>query len=161
MPDMLVPLYDLPGSRALEDQVKAAGVTCRRVETYERLKVLEFVRRQWPNWLDEAAAAFSHAPPAMHIAVHAGKIIGFALYNAARPGYFGPQAVLEPHRKKGVGSLLMVRCLNSLTEQGYAYAVIGGVNGTEAFYEKAVGAMVIPGSETGIYGNNVNVSTAD
>lgn len=159
MPDMLVPLYDLPESRALEDQVKNAGVSCRPAESYERLKVLEFVRGHWPSWLDEAAAAFSHVPPTMHIAVEEGQLIGFAAYNATRPDYFGPTGVIEVKRKKGVGSLLLVHSLQSLAGQGYAYAIIGGVNGPEAFYEKAVGAMVIPGSETGIYGNNVNAST--
>jgi len=160
MPDMLVPLYELPESRALEIQVKEAGVSCRRAESYERLKILEFVRGNWPAWLDEAAAAFAHVPPTMHVAVESGALVGFAAYNATRPDYFGPTGVVEEKRKRGIGSLLLVRGLQSLAVDGYAYAVIGGVNGQEAFYEKAVGAMVIPGSETGIYGNNVNAAIA-
>jgi hypothetical protein len=35
--------------------------------------------------------------------------------------------------------------------QGYAYAIIGGVGPVE-FYAKTVGAIVIAGSQPGIYG---------
>ena len=35
--------------------------------------------------------------------------------------------------------------------QGFAYAIIGGVGPVE-FYAKSVGAVVIDGSEPGIYG---------
>ena len=37
-----------------------------------------------------------------------------------------------------------------MREMGYAYAIIGGVGPAE-FYEKAVGAKVIDGSEISIY----------
>lgn len=37
--------------------------------------------------------------------------------------------------------------------QGYAYAIIGGVGPhVQGFYEKAVGAVLIEGSEPGVYG---------
>jgi hypothetical protein len=49
-----------------------------------------------------------------------------------------------------VGSALLFRCLEAMRELGYAYGIIGGV-GPAAFYEKACGAFVIPGSERGIY----------
>ena len=38
----------------------------------------------------------------------------------------------------------------ALRAEGYAYAIIGGV-GPVAFYEKCVGAQVIPGSTPGVY----------
>lgn len=37
-----------------------------------------------------------------------------------------------------------------MREQGYAYAIIGGVGPVE-FYAKTVGAVVIEGSDPGIY----------
>jgi hypothetical protein len=37
-----------------------------------------------------------------------------------------------------------------MKSQGYAYAIIGGV-GPATFYEKAVGAKLIEGSDPGIY----------
>jgi hypothetical protein len=45
-----------------------------------------------------------------------------------------------------------------MSAEGYAYAIIGGVHGRESFYEEAVGATVIAGSEPGIYGGSVSAS---
>ncbi len=50
----------------------------------------------------------------------------------------------------GLGTALLLLCLESMRELGYAYAVIGGVGPIE-FYEKVCGAFVIPGSQVGIY----------
>ena len=79
-----------------------------------------------------------------------GRIVGFAVYECSRRGYFGPTGVREDLRGRGLGAALLFRCLEAMREMGYAYAVIGGV-GPQAFYEKVCGAFVIPGSETGVY----------
>ncbi|HMO55107.1 MAG TPA: hypothetical protein PJ994_11425, partial [Tepidiformaceae bacterium] len=71
-----------------------------------------------------------------------------------RPDYFGPTGVAESQRGSGIGKVLLLQCLESLAAQGYAYAIIGGVGPAE-FYEKTVGATLIPGSEPGIYRNMV------
>jgi predicted N-acetyltransferase YhbS len=55
-------------------------------------------------------------------------------------------------RGSGLGAALLLACLGSMREMGYAYAIIGGV-GPAKFYEKTVGAFVIPGSEIGIFGS--------
>jgi predicted N-acetyltransferase YhbS len=53
-------------------------------------------------------------------------------------------------RGHGIGKILLIECLEAMRAQGYAYAIIGGV-GPAAFYSKAVGAALIPGSDPGIY----------
>ena len=58
--------------------------------------------------------------------------------------------VPEGERNRGGGAALLFRCLESMREMGYAYAVIGGV-GPEEYYQTLCGAVVIPGSETGVY----------
>jgi GNAT superfamily N-acetyltransferase len=150
MPDMLTRLYDLPDVTPARGRLAAEGIVCRRAESYERGQVLEFVRERWPRWVDEANAAFAGVPPTAFIATNGGEVIGFAAYDATRPDYFGPAGVDEQRRGKGIGRVLLLQCLDALAAKGYAYAIIGGV-GPAAFYEKAVGAIVIPGSEPGIY----------
>lgn len=59
---------------------------------------------------------------------------------------------METERGKGIGKVLLVKSLESLREMGYAYAIIGGVGPAE-FYEKAVRAKTIEGSEINIYQN--------
>ncbi len=151
MPDMLVKLYGLPEVASACDALAAQGVLCRRAESYERTQVLAFVRAQFPHWADEAEAAFAHLPPSLYISTEGGKVTGFAAYNVTRPDFFGPTGVLESERGRGIGAALLLQCLNALAAEGYAYAIIGGV-GPAAFYEKVVGATIIPGSEAGIYG---------
>ncbi|GAB4326197.1 MAG: GNAT family N-acetyltransferase [Dehalococcoidia bacterium] len=151
MPDMLVRLYDLPDSKPLAAGLEAGGVRCRRAESFEKSAVVRFVASRWPAWEDEAIAAFGKVPPTMIVAIEGEHVVGFAAYNATRPDYFGPAGVDEGHRGRGIGTLLLLRALEALAAEGYAYAIIGGV-GPAAFYEKTVGAVPIPGSEPGIYG---------
>ena len=94
--------------------------------------------------------AFSRQPISCFIALDQEKLTGFACYEATCRGFFGPGGVLEAHRGQGLGTLLLVECLRSMKEMGYAYAIIGGV-GPKDFYVRAVGAIDIPDSTPGIY----------
>lgn len=156
MPDMLVRLYDLPDHDATRLALRREGVECRRAESYERTAVLQFVDRNWPRWVDEAGAAFSWLPPRAYVATAPSGIVGFACFDVTRPAFFGPTGVAETWRGRGIGRVLLWQSLASLGAAGHAYAIIGGVHGRESFYEEAVGAIVIPGSDPGIYRNNAN-----
>ncbi len=156
---MLVRLYALPPDGGGLARLEAAGIHCRRAESYERQAVLQFVQERWPEWVDEAGAAFAHVPPTMYIARRGSRVLGFACYNATRPDYFGPTGVDESERGAGIGRALLRLCLEALAAEGYAYAIIGGVHGRESFYEEAAGATAIPGSDPGIYGGMVHAAT--
>jgi hypothetical protein len=58
--------------------------------------------------------------------------------------------VSETARGTGIGKALLFKSMFALRECGYVYGVIGGV-GPREFYEKACGAVEIPGSNPGIY----------
>ena len=150
VPDMLVKLYGLPDVSGDLVRLRDEGVVCRRAESYERAAVVEFVKRSFPNWVDEVLAGFSNMPPSVYVAAEAGLVMGFACYNATRPDYFGPTGVDETQRGRGIGKALLLQCLEALRAEGFAYAIIGGV-GPASFYEKAVGATIIAGSDQGIY----------
>lgn len=150
MPDMLVKLYGLPPAGSEVAVLAAAGVASRRAESYERAAVMQFVRERFPHWADEVGAAFGSVPATLFVAAREGVVVGFACYNVTRPDYFGPTGVLESERGRGIGRALLLQCLEALAGLGYAYAIIGGV-GPAAFYERAVGATIIPGSDPGIY----------
>lgn len=152
MPDLLVRLYDLPDSTPCYRRAQQAGVTVRRAEPWERSRFRAFVEEQFgTRWADEAETAFFRQPITAFVAVAKGDFAGFASYECTRRGYFGPTGVQEDLRGRGIGAALLFRCLDSMWELGYAYAVIGGVGPVE-FYEKVCGAFLIPGSERGIYG---------
>ncbi len=152
MPDMLVRLYDLPdGSRYLA-QASGNGFTVRRAEPWEREAMRRFVSQHFNElWAAEADRAYNHTPVTAYLAAKGPEIVGFAVYECTRRGFFGPTGVRAHLRGAGLGAALLFPCLESMKEMGYAYAVIGGV-GPAAFYEKVCGAFVIPGSEVGVYG---------
>jgi predicted N-acetyltransferase YhbS len=152
MPDMLVRLYDLPDPREWYEKAEIAGCRVRRAEAWERGRLLQFIQDNFgPVWATEAEQAFSNSPVTAFVAEKGRDIAGFAAYECTRRGFFGPTGVRTDLRGAGLGSALLFRCLESMREMGYGYAVIGGV-GPAAFYEKVCGAFVIPGSETSVYG---------
>ena len=153
MIDMLVRLYDLPDSTPLYGRVEEAGVIIRRARAFELHTVTEFVGENFsPKWVSEVTVALTRQPVSCWIATKDGVVIGFACYETTMRAYFGPTGVAEAARGLGVGKALLLKSLESLRELGYAYGIIGGV-GPREFYEKACGAIEIPGSDPGIYGD--------
>lgn len=147
MSDMLVKLYDLPPLAPPRDP----DVTVRRALAPEQHLVLDWVRRVFSDfWVSECTVAYTRTPPAVFVATHAGKPVGFACYDATARGMFGPTGVDESVRGRGIGRALLLAALHDMSAQGYAYAVIGGV-GPADFYERVVGATLIPDSEPGVY----------
>lgn len=151
MMDMLVRLYDLPDSCDLYARVADAGVVVRRARAFEASTVVAFARGHFSDkWGSEVAVAMARQPAACWIGTKDSEVIGFACYDTTLRGFFGPTGVVEAARGLGLGKALLMRSLESLREQGYGYAIIGGV-GPREFYEKACGAIEIPGSDPGVY----------
>lgn len=151
MIDMLVRLYDLPDSSELYQKVAAAGVTLRRARAFEKHTVAEFARTHFsPKWVSEVEVAMTRQPIACFIATRDKQILGFACYDTTMRGFFGPTGVNVEARGLGIGKALLMRSLEALRESGHAYGIIGGV-GPREFYEKACGAIEIPGSDPGTY----------
>lgn len=150
MIDMLVRLYDLPDSTELYAKVAAEGITLRRARAFEKHTVAAFARGFSEKWQSEVEVAITRQPVACFIATKDKAILGFACYDTTMKGFFGPTGVSEQARGLGLGKALLFKSLEALRDNGYAYAVIGGV-GPKDFYTKACGAIEIPGSDPGIY----------
>ncbi len=151
MQDMLVKLYELPDHTPLIKQLEKKGIVIRRPLAAEKSMVIKWVREHFSDgWASEADVSFSYQPVACFVAIEKGKILGFSCYDAAYRNFFGPTGVDETRRGEGIGKALLMVALDAMKQQGYAYAIIGGVGPAE-FYESAVGARVIEGSDPGIY----------
>lgn len=151
MPDMLVNLLKLASLEPILAELRAAGVIVRRAQPHEITLVRDFVVRNFQaGWADEISVGYSNKPVSIFIAIREKQTIGFAAYECTRRDFFGPMGVAESERGQGIGHALLMACLWGLREMGYAYAIIGGA-GPTAFYERAVGATLIPGSVPGIY----------
>jgi len=161
MSDMLVKLYALPEFAPLSARLATDGIVIRRADPVEKRAVLHWIGDQFrESWAVECEAAFQRNPIGCFVAVKGGasdpyalppdSLIGFACYDATRKGMFGPEGVHPRFQGRGIGKALLLACLYAMKDERYAYAVIGWA-GPVDFYAKTVGAMVIEGSEPGIY----------
>src|SRR5207253_206348 len=111
----------------------------------------EFIKDNFSvAWADEVSVGFANKPVSVVIATRDRRVIGFAGYECTRKAFFGPTGVATDERGKGIGTALLIASLWGLRELGYVYAIIGAAGPTD-FYERAVGAIIIPDSEPGIY----------
>ena len=145
MSDLLVNLMRLP---AFEE---AEGFVVRRAQPFELSRVRDFVATHFSlSWADEVSVGFARQPVSVYIATIEREIVGFSSYECTRRGFFGPTGVVEAAQHKGIGKALLLASLWGLREMGYVYGIIGAA-GPVDFYQKTVGAIVIPDSEPGIY----------
>ncbi len=151
MKDMLVKLYDLPDYSNLSLSIEKQDILIRPALSAEKSIVVDWVRERFEDgWASETEVCFSYQPISCIIAIRNSQILGFACYDAAYRNFFGPTGVEKEHRGKGIGKILLLKCLDTMKHLGYAYAIIGGVGPAE-FYKKAVNATIIEGSNPGIY----------
>ena len=147
MPDLLINLLKLPSLNQLHD----AAVNIRRAQPFEITPVREFIEKNFSiGWADEISVGFANKPVSVFIATRDGRVVGFAGYECTRKCFFGPTGVVENERGRGIGKALLIAALWGLRELGYVYGIIGGAGPVE-FYREAVGAILIPDSEPGIY----------
>lgn len=147
MPDLLVNLLKLPAP----ENNPAEEFTIRRAQPFERTPVRTFVTSNFSAaWADEISVGFARQPVSVFIATIQRELVGFAAYECTRRGFFGPTGVIQSGQGKGIGKALLLASLWALREMGYVYAIIGAA-GPVRFYQKTVGAIIIPDSEPGIY----------
>lgn len=151
MIDMLVRLHELPDTREIYKAIEDQGIILRRARAYERHIVASWAAEHFsPKWESEVKVAFSRQPVTCFVATKEKEIIGFACHETTARGFYGPTGVSESTRGTGIGKALLFKCMEAMREMGYVYGIIGGV-GPREFYEKAIGAIEIPGSDPGIY----------
>lgn len=163
MPDMLVKLYELPEIASSLTALKTLGVEVRRANAWEMHVISEWVGEHFkPGWAVACEVALTQRPVSCFIAVEhdpardrpAEVLVGFACYDVAAKGIFGPTGVREDRRGKGIGKGLLLASLHAMATEGYAYGIIGRV-GPVDFYRKVVGATVIENSERGLARRNL------
>ena len=159
MADMLVKLYNIPCSHDIEENLLKKGIRIKKALAPDRSRIVAFSRAcAKDDYSDEVQAAFSNNPITCYIAVREKELIGFACYEATARNFFGPMAVLESERKKGVGRALLLKSLESMRELGCAYAVIGWpAKSAVSFYKRCVDAIMIDEKSSGVYKRMIDI----
>ncbi|MDD4083835.1 MAG: GNAT family N-acetyltransferase [Sphaerochaetaceae bacterium] len=151
MPDMLVKLYDLPDYNNLILELESQGMCISRAMAPDKFLILPWVEKHSTlSAKGEVDVCFSRTPISLFVASRKSEILGYACYNTTQLDFFGPTKVLESEQKQGIGKALLFKCLQALRNEGYGYAIIGGV-GPKGFYEKTFNAIEIPDSTPGVY----------
>lgn len=146
-------LYDMEDCWDFSAVLKSQGVLIRKAIGTEFRTLPQWVAERFSDtWAAETQKALSNSPISCFVAVCENRFAGFACYDSAALGYFGPVGVAEEFRGKGVGGALLRACLLDMKFKGYGYAIIGWTGGENAdFYKKTVGAVEIPDSSPGIW----------
>jgi len=136
--DLTAEAYD---SRPAQQDLLARGIEVRRATSGDRPALATFLATHWPAWRAEVGCAYANDPISLHLAWLDGRLIGFAAYhgNNVGTGWFGPMGTDPAYRGRGVGAVLLRRCLGDLKRQGLARATIPWAAHI-GFYEQHAGA---------------------
>ncbi|MEM8679212.1 MAG: GNAT family N-acetyltransferase [Planctomycetota bacterium] len=125
------------------DTWEAHAIRIRRAAGSDRESIQLLLTDHWPSWRAEVSRSLSADVPAVHVAVAEGQVIAFAAYdgNNVGSGWFGPMGTAPSHTGKGLGRILLHRCLGDMRDQGRQTATIPWV-GPLSFYEQHAGATL-------------------
>lgn len=120
---------------AEERELAKQGVEIRRARREDWPQVEELLRSEWAAWVPEVHKTLSRRPISLHVALLNGRIEAFSAYDANNvgTGWFGPMGTRAVFRGKGVGGILLKRCLRDMQRQGHKFSTIPWV-GPIPFY---------------------------
>lgn len=147
---MLVNLYELDDNYSYKSKIH--NISIRRILSPSIHYLEDFLLKNFgKGWVSEIKAACYKSNPTCFIAVddNCNEIVGFAGYDATCKGFFGPLGVNEKYRGKHIAADLIYKSLLAMKEDGYAYAIIGGVEDkVKGLYEKVCNAKSIPSTKS-------------
>lgn len=128
---------------AEEQALAQRQIEIRRANPADEASVMAFLAEHFLAWQYEVAQTFKNKPLSLHLALKAGKVVGFSAYDAGHRSlpWFGPMGTDPQQRGLGVGAVLLRRCLRDQKAGGHAYSVIPWV-GPYPFYARYANAWI-------------------
>jgi GNAT superfamily N-acetyltransferase len=142
--NMITELEELDLDTSVEEiNLQKQGVLVRRATKDDDAQLKELLSEEWQLWNNEVDMAMADDPPSVHIAFINGKLRAFSVHNGNNKGtgWFGPMGTHPDMRGKGVGTILLKRCLLDMRDQGHKKAIIPWV-APIAFYSHFVNARI-------------------
>ncbi len=118
-----------------EQQLAREHIFIRRATQDDWPSVEELILNHFKAWLPEIQTTYKNNPISLHIAEYLGKIEAFSAYDAnnLNTGWFGRMGTNPILRGKGIGGILLKRCLDDMKKQGHKISIIPWV-GPIPFY---------------------------
>lgn len=124
-----------------EQELIGQGLSMRLARIDERERIRAWViSHSGYNWAYEAARAVGSVGSGVWIAEEKDELIAFSVFGSLEHHWFGPIAVAEEKRKKGLGSVLLFKTLQSMKELGIPRAIIPWT-GHLYFYSQVPGVV--------------------
>ncbi|MCG8580121.1 MAG: GNAT family N-acetyltransferase [Bacteroidales bacterium] len=141
--NLLVDLNQDWDMSAKETALKEDNIEVRRAKPEDKQAILDFIKDEWLLWSNEVEMAFKDKQPSIHIALLNGEVKAFSAHNANNKGtgWFGPMGTHPDLRGKGMGAILLKRCLQDMKEMGLSHSIIPWV-GPIDFYSWHSNAVV-------------------
>lgn len=124
-----------------EKRLKEEGIIVKRLDEKDKEAYIYFLKGWSSIWFYFGMLAYNNKPISCHIAIQKNKVVGFACYGMTGNNHFGPIGVDPKMRGRGMGEVLLKRCLKDIKLIGNKKAIIGAV-GPVYFYWKTVGARI-------------------
>lgn len=118
-----------------EKQLAHEKIFIRRASQTDWPLVEQLISQHFKAWLTEIETTYQNDPISLHIAEYKGQIEAFSAYdsNNLNTGWFGPMGTNPILRGKGIGGILLKRCLDDMKKQGHKISIIPWV-GPIPFY---------------------------
>ncbi|HEY3108243.1 MAG TPA: GNAT family N-acetyltransferase [Chloroflexota bacterium] len=125
-----------------EARLAGEGFEVRRLAAADADAFDRYLTERWSaSWRAEGMRSLRRQPVSTHLALRDGRIVGFATHSVSGPGQFGPMGTDQELRGRGVGAVLLRRCLADQRAAGLAECDIQWV-GPKGFYADHVGARI-------------------
>lgn len=141
--DMVVDLREVDlSTNEAEARLAEKGLQILRASAADLEPAKAFVGEHFSEgWLAEVNDTGRYDRPSLHLAKDGDEIVAFAAYGITGPHRFGPTGTNPDYRRKGIGTILLKRCLRDIAQLGYYRAEISWA-GPIGYYAQAVGARI-------------------
>ncbi len=126
-----------------QDELRKNEIHIQRCEYEDEEELMLLLSEEWKLWEFEVKMAMKTDPIAIFIAKKEGSIKAFSAWdgNNRGTGWFGPMGTHPDLRGKGVGGVLLYKCLFDMKKRGYEKCIIPWV-GPIHFYSYYAGARI-------------------
>jgi ribosomal protein S18 acetylase RimI-like enzyme len=139
--DMTLSLGKWEALELPEDKARLKEFGIRKAAPKDEAALEEMIQVEFPQWVQELRVGLKRG--VVWMAGQEGRAIAFCGVNLSNPGYLGPVGVREAFRGRGIGRLLLNKCLEGVKKSGLKSLRIPGL-GPIPFFSKYAGAHLGP-----------------
>lgn len=118
-----------------EKKLLKEKIIFRRAGMSDKENIIKWLQEKFSAWIGEVSSAYQNNPITIFICEHEENLIAFSAHegNNKGTGWFGPMGTDTELRGKGIGGILLKKCLKDMKEMGFVKAIIPWV-GPIPFY---------------------------